>query len=81
MLQLAFLMQKLIKVRPAQFFVSSLGSCYCFLKITKSARGSFWGGPAECAGALGEILRGLEICRFEIGDMDFGCGSDTPALA
>ena len=24
------------------------------------------GGRAECAGALGEILRGLEICRFEI---------------
>ena len=26
-------------------------------------------------------MRGLEICRFEIGDMDFCCGSDTPALA
>ena len=24
------------------------------------------GGPADCARALGEILRGLEICRFEI---------------
>ena len=42
---------------------------------------AIWGGPAECAGALGEILRGLEICRFEIGDMDFCCGFDTPALA
>ena len=47
MLQLAFLMQKLIKVRREQLLFSSLGSCYWFLKIPKSARRGFWGGPAE----------------------------------
>ena len=35
-----------------------------FLKITKSALGAFLGGRAECAGVLGEILRGLEICKM-----------------
>ena len=51
------------------FLSARSAAAIVFLKITKSAPRSFWGGPAECAGALGEIMRGFwdlqdVICKF-----------------
>ena len=52
-LKLAFLMQILIKVRPAQFFFSWLGTGYCFLKITKSKWMVDLGRPGGMRGGAG----------------------------
>ena len=77
----AFLMHIRNHVLSEQFYCILLGTGYCFCKITKSAGRSVLGGRAECAGALGGDMRGVCDLQIEIGDMDFGFGSDTPCLA
>ena len=52
-LKLALLMQSRITIRRWRAICISLGECRAKWKAQKSARGSFWGGRAECAGALG----------------------------
>ena len=50
------------------------------MKITKIDRVVVLGGAGGMRGGAGGDMRGSEICKFEICVMDFGCGSDTPAL-
>ena len=50
-----------------------------FWKSQNQPRASFGGARRNAQGRWGEIWGGLEICRFEFEDMDFECGSDTPA--
>ena len=54
-----------------KFFCFLLGTGYCFCKVTKSALGSFLGGRAECAGALGGDVRGVCDLQIEIGILIF----------
>ena len=70
-LKLAFLMHIRINVLLPQFFGFLLGTGYCFCKVTKSALGSFLGGRAECAGALGGDMRGVCDLQIEIGILIF----------
>ena len=80
-LKLAILMHIRNQFHRGQFFGSSPGRGYCFLKITTSAGWSFLGGRADCAGALGGDVRGVSDLQIEIGRIGFGSGFDTPCHA
>jgi hypothetical protein len=70
-LKLAFLMHIRNQSWGGYFFCFLLGTGYCFCKVTKSALGSFLGGRAECAGALGGDMRGVCDLQIEIGILIF----------
>ena len=70
-LKLAFLMHIRNHSWSEQFYRILLGTGYCFCKVTKSALGSFLGGRAECAGALGGDMRGVCDLQIEIGILIF----------
>ena len=71
-----FLVFLMLASRSVRHNFVSAGSAVAsvFLKTTRPGNVHFLGRPA------GENLRGVEICRFEIGGMDVCFGFDTQAL-
>ena len=59
-------------------FASCSALAIVFWKSQNQPADGFWVAGRNAQVRWGEIWGGFVICRFEIGDLDFGFGSDTP---